>query len=82
VIGSQAVGAWIAQLAFWVLLALGIGYGALSKRVAAIFVAVWLAGYIGLPRISWWTGPFVTSWVAVLDIVLVFIVFKGDVGLT
>jgi len=45
-------------------------------------VVFWLAGYIGLPRISYWTGPFVTSWVAVLDIVLVFIVFKGDVRLT
>jgi hypothetical protein len=81
-IGAPVIGAWIAQLAFWVLIALGIGYGALSKKGAAIFVAFWLAGYIGLPRISYWTGPFVTSWVAMLDIVLVFIVFKGDVRIT
>ena len=58
--GSQAIGAWMAQRAFWVLIGLGIGYGALSKKAAAIFVMFWLAGYIGLPRISYWTGPFVT----------------------
>lgn len=81
-IGSAAVGAWIAQLAFWVLIVQAIGSGALSKKAAAGFMACWLGGYIGLPRISWWTGPLVTSWVAVLDIVLVFIVFKGDVRIT
>jgi hypothetical protein len=80
--GSPAAAAWIAHLAFWVLLVLGISYGAVGKRAATVFVAVWLAGYVGLPRIAWWTGPFVTSWVAVLDIVLVFVVFKGDVRIT
>ena len=58
--GSQAIGALIAQVAFWVLIGLGIGYGALNKKAPAIFVMFWLAGYIGLPRISYWTGPFVT----------------------
>lgn len=81
-IGSQAIGAGIAQVAFWVLIILGISRGALSKKSAAIFVALWLAGYIGLTRISWLTGFFVTPYVAVLDIVLVFVVFKGDVRLT
>ena len=81
-IGSQAAAAWIAQLAFWVILALGIGSGELNRKRAALFVALWVAGYIGLPRISWFAGLFVTSYVAVLDIVLVFIVFKGDVRVT
>jgi hypothetical protein len=54
----------------------------LSRRAAVIFVALWLAGCLALPRIAWWTSPFVTSWVAVLDIVLVFVVFKGDVRLS
>ena len=80
--GSPAIATLIAQVAFWVLIALGIGYGALSKKAAVIFVVSWLAGYIGLPRISYWTWPFVGSWVAVLDIVLVFIVFKGDLKIT
>jgi hypothetical protein len=36
----------------------------------------------GLPRISFAAGPFVTPYVAVLDIALVFIVFKGDVRMS
>jgi hypothetical protein len=80
--GSQVVGAWIAQLAFWVLLALGIAYGELTRKGAAIFVALWLMGALGLPRLSSFMGLFVTPYVAVLDIVLVFIVFKGDVKLS
>jgi hypothetical protein len=80
--GSPAAAAWIAHVAFWGLLALGFGYEALSKRATVIFVALWLTGYLGLPRIAWWTGPFVTAWVAVLDIVLVFVVFRGDVRLS
>jgi hypothetical protein len=47
-----------------------------------VLVALYLAGNVALPRIAWWTGPLVASWVAVLDIVLVFIVFSGDVRLT
>ena len=81
-IGSPVVGAWIAQIAFWMLIGLGSSYGTLSKRTAAIFVALWLAGYVGLPRIAWWVGPMVTSYVAVLDIALVLLTFKGDVRIT
>jgi hypothetical protein len=82
VVGSPLVGAWIAQIAFWLLIAFGINAGALNKKQVAGLVALWLVGYLGLPRLAWWTWPFVTSWVAVLDIVLVFIVFKGDVRIT
>lgn len=41
-----------------------------------------VAGYFGLPQVSWFAGSFVTSYVAVLDIIRVFMVFKGDVRLT
>lgn len=78
-IGAPVVGAVVAHLAFWVLLALGLAYGDLGKGRAAAMIGLWIVGYAGLPRISWWTAPLVTSWVAVLDIVLVFTVFKGDV---
>jgi hypothetical protein len=81
-VGSPGIGAVVSQVTFWSLLVTGIVNGALTKRGAAIFVLLWAAGYIGLSRIAWWTGPLATSWVAVLDIVLVFIVFKGDVTLT
>ena len=81
-VGTPLVGPLVAHLAFWVLLVLGIINGSLRKLGTAMFVFLWVADYVGLPRIAWWTGSFVTSWVAVLDIVLVFIVFKGDVKLT
>jgi hypothetical protein len=69
-------------LAFWILIALGFIMGTLSRKGVGIFALCWLAGYVALPRIAWWTGPLVTSWVAVLDIVLVFVVLRGDVHLT
>jgi hypothetical protein len=81
-IDAPLIGAWIAQIAFWILMGIGISYNALSKRAAAMFMALWLAGYMGLPRIAWWIGPMVTSYVAVLDIALVFLIFKGDVRIT
>ena len=78
-VGSPLIGAWIAQGAFWVLLALAISYGALPRKGVALFVALWVVGEVGVPRIAWWTWPMVASYVAGLDIALVFIVFKGDV---
>ena len=82
IMDSPVIASWLAQPAFWVLIVVGVNVEALSRRAAATFVALWLAGYLGLPRIAWWTASFVTSWVAALDIVLVFIVFKGDVRLS
>jgi len=79
VIGTPLVGAWIAQGAFWVLLAIGFGYGLLRWKAVAVFVTLWLLGSLAIPRIAWWTAPIVTSYVAGLDIALVFIVFQGDV---
>ena len=79
-IGSSAVAGWIAQVVFWALILLGVGSGELGIRGAAIFVTVWLAAYIGLPLMSF-GSVFLTPSVAVLDIVLVFVVFKGDVRL-
>jgi len=80
VIGS--IPAVVAQLAFWVLLVVGLLYGQLNKITASTFVGLWLVGSIGLPRVAWWASSLVTSWIAILDIVLVFMVFKGDVRLT
>jgi hypothetical protein len=81
VIGAPLIGGWIAQLAFWVLLALGMSDGTLSRRAAPLFVALWLVGHMGLTRIAWWAGPLATSWVAVLDVALVLLIFKKDVRL-
>ena len=79
---APVIGAMVAHAAFWVLLIIGSASGTLKNLWAAVFVLLWGTGYIVLPRIAWWTGPLVTSWVAILDIALVFIVFKGDVRLT
>jgi len=81
-VGSGAIGSVIAQLAFWILLVVGVLFGHLSKVKAAVFVVLWLVGSFGLPRVAWWASSLVTSWIAILDIVLVFMVFKGDVRLT
>lgn len=80
-IGTPLLGAFVAHLAFWVLLALGLAYGDFGKGRAAAMVGLWIVGFAGLPRIAWWAAPLVTSWVAVLDVALVFAVFKGDVRL-
>jgi hypothetical protein len=80
-IDSSAVAGWIAQILFWALILLGVGSGELGIKGAAIFVTVWLAAYIGLPLVSF-GSLFLTPFIAVLDVVLVFLVFKGDVRLS
>jgi hypothetical protein len=80
-VGSGAVAAWIAQGAFWVILILGVAYGEIGRRGCTIFCLLWALGSFGLPRLSAFSGLYVTPYVAVLDIVLAFIVFKGDVRL-
>jgi hypothetical protein len=79
--GSAAVAGWIAQILFWALILLGVGTGELGIKGAAIFVMIWLAAYIGLPLVSF-GGLFLTPCVAVLDVVLVFLILKGDVRLS
>lgn len=65
-----------AHIAFWVILLLG--GDDLGLRRASVFVAAWIAGYFAP---SWLPGGnfLFDSWVAVLDIVLLLLVFKGDV---
>lgn len=69
----------VAHLAFWILLIAGATTGTLSKPASAIFLVLWLVGYLGLPRISAWAAGFVSPWAAILDIVLVLAMFKGDI---
>ena len=82
VISSGSVAAWVAQVAFWVILSLGIVFGDLKRSPTLIFLALWAVGFFALPRISPYSGLLVTPYVAVLDIVLVFLVFRGDVRLS
>ena len=78
--GSAAIGAWIAHLAFWILLVRGYSAGELRVRGCLIAVALWLAGFVGLAYLPY-SPPFAT-YIAVVDIGLVFVIFKGDVRLT
>jgi hypothetical protein len=76
---AQTVAAWFAEGAFVVLLALGAVSGGLSRALLVVFVVLWLVGYFGLPAVAPLGGSLVASYVAILDIALVFIIFKGDV---
>jgi hypothetical protein len=79
--GSAAIAGWIAHVTFWTLVILGAVSGDLRPRLIAAFLILWLAGLFGLPYLPYGAGLF-TSYVAVLDVALVFIVLKSDVWLT
>ena len=76
---SLSIGYWIAHGAFWVLTAFAAATS--GARRAMVFVALWLAGYAGSAWLDQGASLFV-SYVAILDIVLVLMVFKGDIRLT
>jgi hypothetical protein len=79
---SVAFAAAVAQAAFWTILVLGLVFGEIRRTGAIVFLMLWALGFFGLPRLSPLGGGFVTPYVAVLDIVLALIVFKGDVRLS
>jgi hypothetical protein len=70
---------FLAHLVFWVVLLIGVSTD-LGPRRSAVFVALWLIGYFG-SRLFASSGLVFVSYVAVLDIALVLIVFHGDVPL-
>lgn len=81
-IGSPAVASLIAHVTFWVLMGWGLLGEELSRGAAAAFVGLWLAGMFGLPYVPYYGDFLFSPYVAVLDIVLVFMIFKGDIRLT
>ena len=78
-VGSPAVGGLIANAAFWLLIVLG--WTQLGTRRALTFVALWLIGYAGSGWVPQGAAWFIVL-VALFDIALVFIVYRGDVHLT
>ena len=78
-IGSPLVGWWIAHGAFWILL--GLAARDRRWRLIGVFVVLWVIGYIATRQITA-LSLFFMSYVAVLDIALVFIVLKRDIRLT
>jgi hypothetical protein len=82
-VGSPAIAALVAQTVFFVLLAYGWFARMLDVAPCAIVAALWIAGAIGFPYLPY--GParaMFSSYVAVLDVALVFLIFKGDVPLS
>jgi hypothetical protein len=78
--GSITIAAWIALGGFWLLLIYGWFWNELSPTGIGVFVGLWLAARVGLPYLN--ADGFFITWVAILDIALVFIIFKGDVPIT
>jgi hypothetical protein len=81
-IGSASVAAWIAHLAFWILLIWGCVFGELRAKGLAIFVLLWFGGSYGLPLLHPYGATLFSSYVAVLDVILVLMIFKGDIPVT
>jgi len=79
---SAGAAALIAGWAFWILLVYGRIMGELTSKRVAVLVALWLLGLFGFSLMSYYGGPLFTVFVAVLDIVLVLTIFKGDVRIT
>ena len=80
--GSSLVASLIAEAAFWAILALGVAFGEIRTRGCVVFVSFWALGFFVLPHMSSDAAVFVTPYVAVIDIILAFVVIKGDVRLS
>lgn len=76
--GSPGVAAWIAQVTFWVLII--VGWRELGPKRTAVFLLLWFAGFVSRSYIPYGPGLF-SPYVALLDVALVLVVFKGDVRL-
>lgn len=80
--GSAGIAARIAHVAFWGLLIYGWAWDEIDLTRIVVFLFLWIAGLFGLPYLFEYGAAFFSSYVAVLDITLVFLIFKGDVRLT
>jgi hypothetical protein len=78
--GAPVIGAFIAWWGFWALLGVGWMAGELDARRMALFIGLWVAGRV-VSGYFQYGGPLFAPYLAVLDIALVFLIFKGDVKL-
>jgi hypothetical protein len=81
-VGSPLIAAWIARVAFWCLIPWGVVSGELGVRSCVIFLAVWTAAFVGFDYLPVPYSGMFPSFVALLDVVLVLIIVKGDVRIT
>lgn len=66
------------QALFFILLAVGWYMGRLWGRRIVGFLAAWLAGNVAAHLFPV-VGPLFTAYVALLDVALILVVFKGDI---
>lgn len=78
---SAGLAALIAHVGFWLLLAYGWFWEEVGPRGIAVFLLLWAGGMFVLWLVPYGDAMF-SSYVAVLDVALVFLIFKGDVRLT
>jgi len=78
-VGSPQIGQWIAALALPTLLILGFVSEELKPKWIAVFAILGAAAWIALPRFPPSGGYLVAPSLAVLDIVLVLVIFKRDI---
>jgi hypothetical protein len=77
--GAPVIGAFIALWGFWGLLLVGWIVQELDVRRLLLFVGLWAVGRLASGYVL--EGVLFAPYVAVLDIALVFAIFKGDVRL-
>jgi hypothetical protein len=82
-VGTPAVAAFIGFWLFWILLLYGWASSELGRQHVIVFLLLWMLGRIGLAYLSWAPAQaLISPYIAVLDIALAFVIFKGDVRLT
>jgi hypothetical protein len=69
----------VAVWGFWVLLVVGWMLDELHAKATAIFILLWVVGFGGFRSLS--LGVLFLTYLALLDIALVLVVFEGDVKL-
>jgi hypothetical protein len=74
--GSPAVAGWIAHVVFLVLVL--VGAGELGLKRTSVFLALWAAGFATRSYVPLGAVLF-APYVALLDIMLVLLIFKGDI---
>jgi hypothetical protein len=80
---SAALGGMVAHLAFWVLLAYGRAADQVSIGGVVAFVLIWVVAAVGLRSLPYApAADMFPSVVAVLDVVLVLVIFKGDIRIS
>lgn len=79
--GTLGLLPWIAHPVFWALVFIGWTSGEIGRAGVLILTVLWLAGLFVFQQLLPFGFLLFPSYVAFLDIVLVLIVFKGDVRL-